>query len=338
MAKRSKPPKHHHQQQSASQGFMEPTAGATHREDIYGISQFEQDRVESYAFDVCDDEDDEDEEDAHGGIGETMFKRRGAISGPSSGSRGVIRKPTCKGFQVKHRGSQPALVQTILTFHIDKPRSELSPGNEGNPLDLTSDADDNEIPNPHGWFKISPRQNPKHSVSITPAVSEENNPDPISQDVDETPSPTTTSPSTLKAQRNAEAFPTEKIRQHNLASSIRFELVRKQRRQDRMKRHAACARAGKVKGHTVRDAECLVDVVHSVSRELYVQVDRSEAPREFVDFAATSLRVGLEEAVSKSRVGESGRLGKKVAPLKNWKGEEMGLGRGGAYVLVVVDG
>jgi hypothetical protein len=217
----------------------------------------------------------------------------------------------------------------ILT---DKPRSELSPGNEGNPLDLTSDADDNEIPNPHGWFKISPRQNPKHSVSVTPAVSEENNPEPISQDVDETSSPTTTSPSTLKAQRNAETFSTEKLRQHNLASSIRFELVRKQRHQDRMKRHAACARAGKVKVRTVRDAECLVDVVPSVSRELYVQVDRSEAPREFVDCTA-SLRV-----VPRSRVRASARLGKKALTMKNWKGEEMGLGRGVAFVLVVVDG
>jgi hypothetical protein len=111
MAKRSKTPKHHHQQQSASRGFMEPTAGATHREDIYGISQFEEDRVESYAFDVCDDEDDEDEEDAHGGIGETMFKRRGAISGPSSGSRGVIKKPKCKSFHLQ--GQNP--FQTILT-------------------------------------------------------------------------------------------------------------------------------------------------------------------------------------------------------------------------------
>jgi hypothetical protein len=226
-----------------------------------------------------------------------------------------------------------------MTIFTDKPRSELSPGNEGNPLDLTSDADDNETPNPHGWFKISPRQNPKHSVSVTPAVSEENNPDPISQDVDETSSPTTTSPSTLKAQRNAEAFSTEKIRQHNLASRIRFELVRKQRRQDRTKRHAACARAGKVKARTVRDAECLVDVVHSVSRELYVQVDRSEAPREFVDFTTTgSLRVVVEEEVSKSRVRESARLGKKILTMKNWKGEEMGLGRGVAFVLVVVDG
>jgi hypothetical protein len=205
-----------------------------------------------------------------------------------------------------------------MTIFTDKPRSELSPGNEGNPLDLTSDADDNETPNPHGWFKIS--QNPKHSVSVTPAVSEENNPEPISQDVDETSSPTTTSPSTLKAQRNSEAFSNEKIRQHNLASSIRFELVRKQRRQDRTKRHAACARAGKVQARTVRDPECIVDVVHSVSRELYVQVDRSEAPREFVDCTA-SLRV-----VPTSRVRESARLGKKVLTTKNWKGEEMGLG------------
>jgi hypothetical protein len=85
---------------------MEPTAGATHHEDIYGISQFEEDRAESYAFDVCDDEDDnddddddgEDEDDDGGNIDETPSKRRRVSSGPSSGSRGVIKKPKCKSF------------------------------------------------------------------------------------------------------------------------------------------------------------------------------------------------------------------------------------------------
>ena len=80
---------------------MEPTAGATHHEDIFGISQFEEDRAESYAFDVCDDEDDnddDDENDDRGNIDETTSKRRRVSSGPNSGSRGVIKKPKCKSY------------------------------------------------------------------------------------------------------------------------------------------------------------------------------------------------------------------------------------------------
>lgn len=112
MARPSKQTKHHHR--SAPRGFMEPTAGATHHEDIYGISQFEEDRAESYAFDVCDDEDDnddDDENDDRGNIDETPSKRRRVSSGPNSGSRGVIKKPKCKSY---HLQSQH-YVATILT-------------------------------------------------------------------------------------------------------------------------------------------------------------------------------------------------------------------------------
>jgi hypothetical protein len=89
--------------QSAPQGFMEPIAGATYHEDIYGVSQFDEDRAESYAFDLyesSDDDDDddknEDEGDRRGNIDKAPFKRRRLVSGPSSASRGVIKKPKCK--------------------------------------------------------------------------------------------------------------------------------------------------------------------------------------------------------------------------------------------------
>jgi hypothetical protein len=73
---------------------MEPTAGVTHHEDIYGISQLEEDRVESYAFDLCEgSDDDEDDDEGGGNIDETPSKRRRVISGSGSGSRGVIKKP-----------------------------------------------------------------------------------------------------------------------------------------------------------------------------------------------------------------------------------------------------
>jgi hypothetical protein len=103
MAKHSKQTKHHHR--SALTGFMEPTAGATHHEDIYGISQFEEDRAESYAFDVCDDDDDDgdDDEDGDGdggNIDRSPSKRRRVSSGPSSGSRGAIKKPKCKPLHI----------------------------------------------------------------------------------------------------------------------------------------------------------------------------------------------------------------------------------------------
>jgi hypothetical protein len=227
-----------------------------------------------------------------------------------------------------------------MMIHADKPRSEPEAGNRDNPFDFTAEDDDEEEEeeeetiNPHAaQFKISPRQNPRHSVSVTPAVSEDNDPD-------EKSTPITTSPSDLKNKRNAEAFSAEKSRQHQLSSSARFELVRKQRRQAREKIHAACGKARKVKEGARRDAAaaqaCFVDDgdddVLLGSRELYVLVERSEAPSEFFDF--TSPRVAAKVS-SKSGIARTALLGKKrLSPRKIWKGEDIGLTRGAAYVFI----
>jgi len=80
----------------APRGFMELTSGATYHEDIYGISEIDSEKVEEYAFDLCNDsEDDEDGGDSGMNINETPYKRR-VDSGPSTPSRGVIKKPKCK--------------------------------------------------------------------------------------------------------------------------------------------------------------------------------------------------------------------------------------------------
>jgi hypothetical protein len=198
--------------------------------------------------------------------------------------------------------------------------------------------DEEETADPDTWFKISPSQNPRHSVSVTPAISEEDGSDGA-EGVEDSPSSIATSPSDLQTKRNVEAFSAEKSRQRQLTSSARFELVRKQRRQVRGKIHTACAKARKVKEGARRDAAaaqaCLVvdggdgDVLLG-SREPYVMVERSEAPSEHVDFT-TSPRVAAKES------RKPGGLGKKVLPKKNWKGEKMGLMRGAAYVFIVVD-
>jgi hypothetical protein len=68
------------------------------------------------------------------------------------------------------------------------------------------------------------------------------------------------------------------------------------------------------------------------SRELYVLVERSEAPSEFFDF--TSPRVAAKVS-SKSGIARTALLGKKrLSPSKNWKGEDIGLTRGAAYVFI----
>jgi hypothetical protein len=154
------------------------------------------------------------------------------------------------------------------------------------------------------------------------------------------PSPTT-SPEDLKAMRNAEAFSSEKSKQqHQLTPSARLE-----RRQNRERIHAVGQKAQKVKERARRDVAaakaCLVDDDDDDAllgaRELYVQVERSEAPGEFVDFTLGSLK-GVAKESAKSKVGRPAGLGKRLEVLRNWKGEGMGLVRGGAWVLVVVDG
>ena len=92
---------------------MEPTAGVTHHEDIYGISQLEEDRVESYAFDLCEgSDDDEDDDEGGGNIDETPSKRRWVISGSGSGSRGQSRSPRPGWRRREHEGRKWVVVWT----------------------------------------------------------------------------------------------------------------------------------------------------------------------------------------------------------------------------------
>ena len=74
----------------------------------------------------------------------------------------------------------------------------------------------------------------------------------------------------------------------------------------------------------MRDAEiaaaCLVDDDAVPACSFYVQVDRSETPGEFVDFTCRKEK----------------RVASKMWPPRNWKGEDMKLGPGDAYVLVIV--
>jgi hypothetical protein len=246
--------------QSVPRGFMEPIAGATYHEDIYGVSQFEEDRVESYAFDLyegSDDDDSDDEGDRRGNTNKTPSKRRQLVSGPSSASRGVIKKPKCRHI---FRLQASTSTNTNMKIHADKPRSELEAGNRDNPFDLTAQDDEEEeegTADPHtARFKISQRQNPRHSISVTSAVSAENNdPDDIERVADKSP-PITSSPSDLKNKRNAEAFSAEKSRQHQLTPSARFESVRKQCQRGRETIHAAGGKARKVKERAQRRCCC----------------------------------------------------------------------------------
>lgn len=326
MARRPKHPKH-----SVTQGFMESIAGMTYHEDIYEFSKLEQDRVESYAFDVCDDDDGEDE----GGdrdIIETPSKRRRMASGTSTTSRSVIKKPKCKAFHLKHPQDVAITCLHITdTIHVDKAQLEVAAGNETNPLDLTTEEYELADPN-NTWFKIAPRQNPKHSLRIASRVSEEEDVSASVKQADKSP---TTGPEVSKRKRQVEAFSEEKSRQHRLSSSAHFNLVRKQRGQIREQIHAACEKARKVKERALRDAAtaraCLVDDGLPKARELHVLVPRSEAPSGYVDF--TSVRA-VAVRCFQSQKAISRHLSRTVLPMENWMGQEMGLSRDAAYVLI----
>ena len=64
-------------------------------------------------------------------------------------------------------------------------------------------------------------------------------------------------------------------------------------------------------------------------------VIKYETPIDYVDF--TSLPVAAKRS-SRSSNAELALLHRKVAsPMKNWKGEEMSLTPGAAYVFIVVE-
>lgn len=314
---------------------MEPTAGATHYEDIYGISQIDSDRVEGYAFDLCEDpEDDEDEEGGGKYYNETPSKRRRMTSGSSAAPRGVIKKPKCEVFHLDH--CRPRL-KRMLTQLIcaDKARLEDKSGNEDNTVDLTTEEVD--IADPSTWFKIAPRQNSRRSLRVAYTVSEED----ATKFVEKADKPPIANTEDSESKRKAEAFSQKKSRQHQLSSSARFELVRKQRLQIREQIHAASEKARKFKERARRDLEvaqgCLVDDDDEalLNRcEPYVLVIKSEALGDYVDF--TSLQVAPKRP-SKSRTARPAFLDRKAAPMKNWEGEDMWLTPGAAYILIVAD-
>ena len=70
------------------------------------------------------------------------------------------------------------------------------------------------------------------------------------------------------------------------------------------------------------------------SREPCVLVFASEAPGEYVDF--TSLQDTAKE-LPKSRAAKPALSSGDLLPIKNWKGEDMALCLGKAYVFIVVE-
>ena len=187
---------------------------------------------------------------------------------------------------------------------------------------------------PSAWFKIAPRQNPSHSLRVDSKTPEQNTPENLEQAVK---SPAGAIPEDLEVNRKAQAFSQEKSRQHQLPSSARFELVRKQRLAIREQIHAVCGKARKVKESSQRDAAaaqaCLInddDEGLLGSHEPYVLVIKSEAPSDYIDF--TSLGTAKESSKITSTENAA------ALATKNWKCEEMSLTPGVAYVFIVADG
>lgn len=116
---------------------------------------------------------------------------------------------------------------------------------------------------------------------------------------------------------SAEAFAAEKAWQHQLSGPERFENVRRQRAENRLRLHKACQQARKTKE---RAAACLVDDVPT--RDSYIQINGSEAPTEFVD-------------LTREEVGRRKQPAPKPWPPKNWRGGNLELAMGGAYVLIM---
>lgn len=128
---------------------------------------------------------------------------------------------------------------------------------------------------------------------------------------------------------SAEAFAAEKAWQHQLSGPERFENVRRQRAENRLLLHKACQQARKTKERALKDvqtaAACLADYVPT--RYSYIQIDvvGSEVPADFIDLTR-------EDARRKQRKPAS-----KLWPPKNWKGDDMKLDTGVAYVLIMAD-
>lgn len=123
-------------------------------------------------------------------------------------------------------------------------------------------------------------------------------------------------------------FAQEKAQQQTLSSLERFESTRKKRLETRVKRQEACEKARKIRQRALKDVaaaqECLVDSVPMASSS-HVLVKRSEVPAS-VDFVQIRSRRSLGQG--------NGWNGELQGATRNWKGEKMDLGPGGAYVVI----
>lgn len=94
-----------------------------------------------------------------------------------------------------------------------------------------------------------------------------------------------------------------------------------------MRLHNACQQARKTRERALRDVEtaaaCLVDDVPVRDSYVQIDIDSSEVPTDFVD----PTREGARRKEKK--------LATKPWPPKNWKGENMELTTGAAYVLIM---
>lgn len=174
-------------------------------------------------------------------------------------------------------------------------------------------------------YNIAPNRNGKHSIILP---SEDNGGETQAEHLDQPQEITTFKERT--SHPSVEAFVQEKTWQRELSSAARFDNARKRLVENRARFHNACQKARKTKERATRDAAvaaaCLVGDVPLSSA--YVLVDSSEAPTVFIDLAS---RVAARPtAASLKKKPASGQQLLKT----NWKGENMDLEAGFAYVLV----
>ena len=124
-------------------------------------------------------------------------------------------------------------------------------------------------------------------------------------------------------------FTQENVQQRNLSSFEQFESTRRKRLETRVRRQAACQKARKIRQRAMEDAaaaqKCLVESVPEMTSSPCVLAKRSEDPI-LVDFTEVS------SGTSDRRRKASPR--NLLSLRENWKGEEMDLKPGGAYVVI----
>jgi hypothetical protein len=180
-------------------------------------------------------------------------------------------------------------------------------------------------------YKIAPKLNARHSVSPV-SISSDEEAQPERLDVSATQKIASTRDRAKELA--AEVFAQEKMAQRRLSPTTRFNKIRKLRMEDRARIHKACQKAQKTQERALRDAAaaeaCLVETVPESS--LDVLVKSKEAPVEFVDATTWSTSQGGSKAEKRK---EKPTSSKPWPPRTNWKGDDLKLSEGTAYVLIV---